>query len=254
MRIPKPASSSPFLHSCLCKASCWRTIRVIRMLALVSADDWHRLPRDMGSNGPRLYLQLFGEKNQHCESTAVPSPDQAGRFQVIAANGHGAELGDLEIQIVSANHIVELAEVDGESGVHAKVSRCATWEERVFPPSVTQPRTQILSAAKHSARVSVDFMGHAEVLWADILACPFDDLPKLVLADYLDERADYEQGDTRTSLALRWCLARGRWPRITGRRTMFIWYTDPTIKKPGRPAEVERATLPLVFFPGRTAM
>ena len=74
-------------------------------------------------------------------------------------------------------------------------------------------------------------------------AAPAADTPKLVLADYLDEH-----DDPRTAAALRWCVARRRWPRITARRALFIWYADPTLDHPGRPAEVARAMLPLAFL------
>ncbi len=86
-------------------------------------------------------------------------------------------------------------------------------------------------------------MSDADALWAAILAAPADDLPKLVLADYLDER-----GQERDAAALRWCVARQRWPRITRRQAMFIWYADPSMDHPGRPDEVARAMLPLTFL------
>ena len=86
-------------------------------------------------------------------------------------------------------------------------------------------------------------MGDADALWSAVLASPSDDLPKLVLADYLEER-----GEDRDAAALRWCVARGRWPRITRRQAMFIWYADSTLDHPGRPDEVARAMLPLAFL------
>src|ERR1700722_4671849 len=86
-------------------------------------------------------------------------------------------------------------------------------------------------------------MGDADALWAAVLADQFDDLPKLVLADFLED-----QGQGQDAAALRWGVARHRWPRITRRQAMFIWYADPTLDHPGKPEEVERAMLPLAFL------
>lgn len=86
-------------------------------------------------------------------------------------------------------------------------------------------------------------MGDVDALWAAVLAEPTNETPKLVLADYLDGT-----DDTRSATALRWCVARGKWPRTTRRKALYIWYADPTMYHPGRPDEIARAMLPLAFL------
>lgn len=81
----------------------------------------------------------------------------------------------------------------------------------------------------------------AATLWAAVRAAPDDDTGKLVLADYLEEN-----GDASTGYALRWCVARGHWPRLTS--TLAIWYTDASQRHTGSRREVLRATLPIPFF------
>lgn len=44
-------------------------------------------------------------------------------------------------------------------------------------------------------------------LWSAITAQPGEDTPKLALADWLDEL-----GSAATAYALRWFVARGKWP------------------------------------------
>ena len=83
----------------------------------------------------------------------------------------------------------------------------------------------------------------AAALWAAVRAKPADDLPRLVLADWLDET-----GDPATGAALRWCVARGKWPRTTKKGLYASWYVDPTQKHAGTPKEVRRALLPIPLF------
>lgn len=50
--------------------------------------------------------------------------------------------------------------------------------------------------------------GDLKALWASVVAAPLDAAPKLVLADWLQERdldPDLERG-------LRWCAEKGKWP------------------------------------------
>lgn len=81
----------------------------------------------------------------------------------------------------------------------------------------------------------------ASALWAAVRGSPADDLPKLVLADWLEEN-----GSPTTGTAIRWCVARDKWPRVT--KKYASWYTDPTRNHPGRAEEVRRATLPTALF------
>jgi uncharacterized protein (TIGR02996 family) len=78
-------------------------------------------------------------------------------------------------------------------------------------------------------------------LWTAVRAAPDDTTLKLVLADYLDE-----SDQPRMACAVRWCVGRGRWPRLT--KTMACWYTEPSADVPGSPEEISRARLPLFFF------
>ena len=86
-------------------------------------------------------------------------------------------------------------------------------------------------------------MSDVDALWLAVLAAPSDELTKLVLADCLEEN-----GAGRDAYALRWCVAHRRWPRITRRDHLYIWYADPTMHHPGRPDEIELAMLPLSFL------
>lgn len=58
-------------------------------------------------------------------------------------------------------------------------------------------------------------------LWAAVLAAPADAAPKLVLADWLEERG----ADEPTALALRFCVAGGYWPVWQWSRR-WIWGVD----------------------------
>jgi uncharacterized protein (TIGR02996 family) len=63
-----------------------------------------------------------------------------------------------------------------------------------------------------------------DALWAGVLADPSAGLPKLVLADWLEET-----GDPAFAFALRWCVARRKWPgRKAGRRCEWAdgWSKD----------------------------
>lgn len=51
-------------------------------------------------------------------------------------------------------------------------------------------------------------MNDAKALWLAIRKHPGEGTPKLVLADWYEENGRPEMG-----LAIRWCVARGKWPR-----------------------------------------
>lgn len=67
-------------------------------------------------------------------------------------------------------------------------------------------------------------MNDAKALWLAIRKHPREDTPKLVLADWYAE-----QGDLLMENALRWCVARGKWPFVL---KYAVWTRQTT--KPGR--------------------
>ena len=82
-------------------------------------------------------------------------------------------------------------------------------------------------------------------LWAAVRAAPGDSLPKLVLADYLEEN-----GDATTGYALRWCVAHDRWPHHVGEGPRgWAWANGVTgnVPRPHRKG-YQRAVLPQFFF------
>ncbi len=92
------------------------------------------------------------------------------------------------------------------------------------------------------AAVSTDFAA----LWASVEAAPKDDAPKLVLADWLQERGerpDLERG-------LRWCVANGKWPRDAGvNKGTYLkryWWVGPKEDGPRRyqlPPNIDHALM-----------
>ncbi|OWY61848.1 hypothetical protein B7486_61600 [cyanobacterium TDX16] len=62
-------------------------------------------------------------------------------------------------------------------------------------------------------------MSDESALWAAIKSNPGEDAPKLALADWY---GDHERPDMLH--ALRWCVSRGKWPRLTPKGTTAIWY------------------------------
>jgi uncharacterized protein (TIGR02996 family) len=81
--------------------------------------------------------------------------------------------------------------------------------------------------------------------WAAIRAAPEDALPKLVFADWLDER-----GDVRGA-CLRWLVERGLRPAVdkTGKQPSWDWWSRPPRKPDYYPgAAVESYVVPSRLF------
>jgi uncharacterized protein (TIGR02996 family) len=88
-----------------------------------------------------------------------------------------------------------------------------------------------------------------EALWRAVVANPADAAPKLILADWLQERgaeADLERG-------LRWCAANGKWPARFGvfdkDQWEFFWSPKPD-RRHTLPRDVWRA----IYLPGHFAL
>jgi uncharacterized protein (TIGR02996 family) len=69
-----------------------------------------------------------------------------------------------------------------------------------------------------------------DALWRHVLAAPADDAPKLIAADYLDERGERPF----LALGLRWCVANGRWPAIDRQYWWKYPYPDCSKHSVGR--------------------
>src|SRR5262249_48658038 len=76
-------------------------------------------------------------------------------------------------------------------------------------------------------------------------AAPEDPAPKLVLADYLEEK-----GDVATAYALRWCVAHDRWPHhVNDGPRGRAWANGVAGNVPGTHRKgFQRAVLPQFFF------
>lgn len=64
-------------------------------------------------------------------------------------------------------------------------------------------------------------MSDESALWAAIAAKPGEDTPKLALADWYADN-----GNPVMERALRWCVARQRWPRATAKGAQSLWYGE----------------------------
>jgi uncharacterized protein (TIGR02996 family) len=75
-----------------------------------------------------------------------------------------------------------------------------------------------LNAITPMTTAATDF----DALWAAVPAAPMDQAPKLILADYLEERGR----DPHLARGLRWCAANGKWPvgpKYQGKKTKLEW-------------------------------
>ena len=61
-------------------------------------------------------------------------------------------------------------------------------------------------------------MSEEQAMWAAVKANPADGLPRLVLADWYDER-----GRSDLAYALRWSARRNKYPRVTPKGYAAVW-------------------------------
>jgi uncharacterized protein (TIGR02996 family) len=91
-------------------------------------------------------------------------------------------------------------------------------------------------------------MSDESALWDAIAKNPGEDAPKLALADFYGEHERPEMLH-----ALKWCVQRGKWPRVTPKGTTRIWYGTARLTS-RRLSKVDAAcTLPgivVAVFPG----
>jgi len=87
-------------------------------------------------------------------------------------------------------------------------------------------------------------MNDAKALWRAIAKNPGEDTPKLALADWYGEQERPEMAH-----ALRWCVARKRWPHRFDSCSLVCWIRQARAKGGGpRPEWARRCTLPASLY------